>query len=62
MEAARLAVGDEVEVEVRGGRMVVAPVRKVRGRYRIADLVREIPPGYRPSGEEWGEPVGGEAW
>lgn len=62
MERAHLALGDEVEVEVRDGLIVVVPLRRMRGRYRLADLIRRIPRGYRPTGEEWGGPQGKEAW
>ena len=62
LESARLSVGDEVDVEVRDGVIVVAPVQQVRGKHRLEDLVRRIPKGYEPGGEEWGAPVGKEVW
>jgi antitoxin MazE len=62
LERARLAVGDEVDVEVRDGVIVVAPVQQVRGKYSLDDLVQRIPKGYEPTGEEWGGPVGKEVW
>ena len=62
LRKARLAVGDEVDVDVRDGALIVVPVRQVRGRHRLADLVRRIPKDYRPSGEECGAPVGAEVW
>ena len=62
MESARLAVGDEVDVDVRDGVIVVAPVQQVRGKHSLDDLVRRIPRGYEPTGEQWGGPVGKEVW
>lgn len=62
LESARLAVGDEVDVDVRDGTIVVAPVQQVRGKHSLEDLVRRIPKDYKPTGEEWGDPVGKEAW
>ena len=62
MESARLAVGDEVDVNVRDGVIVVVPVQQVRGKHSLDDLVRRIPVGYEPTGEEWGGPVGKEVW
>ncbi len=62
LENARLAVGDEVDVAVRGGVIVVAPAQQVRGKYRLEDLVRRIPRSYEPTGEEWGDPAGKEVW
>ena len=62
MESAGLAVGDEVDVNLRDGVIVVAPVQQVRGKHSLDDLVRRIPVGYEPTGEEWGGPVGKEVW
>ena len=62
MEEAEIAVGDEVEVKVRRGEIVVKPVRRVRGRYRLKDLVARMPADYKPTEEDWGKPVGKEAW
>lgn len=62
LEDVRLGVGDEVDVVVRDGIIVVAPIRKIRGRYRLEDLVAEIPEDYHASEVDWGKPVGKEAW
>ena len=62
LENARLAVGDEVDVDVRDGVIIVAPVRQVRGKHSLANLVRRIPKDYKPTGEEWDAPVGKEVW
>jgi antitoxin MazE len=59
---ARLAVGDEVELDARAGTIVVRPLRRVRGRHRLSRLVRRIPKDYRPEGEAWGRASGREAW
>jgi antitoxin MazE len=62
MKEAGIAVGDEVEVKVRRGEIVVRPVRRIRGRYRLKDLVARMPDEYAPTEEDWGKPVGKEAW
>jgi len=62
MEEAEIAVGDEVEVKVRRGEIVVKPLRRVRGRYRLKDLVARMPADYVPTEEDWGKPVGKEVW
>ncbi|HDL85691.1 MAG TPA: AbrB/MazE/SpoVT family DNA-binding domain-containing protein [Candidatus Acetothermia bacterium] len=62
LEDARLGVGDEVDVAVRDGIIVIAPIRQIRGRYRIEDLVAQVPKNYHTSEVDWGEPVGKEAW
>ncbi len=61
LEDAHLGVGDKVDVTVRDGIIVIAPIRKTRGRYRIEDLVAQIPEGYHAGEVTWGEPVGKEA-
>ncbi len=62
LEEANIALGDEVEVTVREGQIVVTPSERVRGRYRLEDLVARMPEGYEPAEENWGAPVGRETW
>jgi antitoxin MazE len=62
LEDARLGVGDAVDVAVRDGIIVVAPIRKIRGRYRLEDLVAKIPKDYNTGEVDWGDPVGKEEW
>jgi antitoxin MazE len=35
---------------------------RVRDRYRLEDLVARMPEDYEPREEDWGAPVGREAW
>lgn len=62
LEEASIAVGDEVDVTVQAGRIVVTPSDRIRGRYRLEDLVARMPAEYEPLEEDWGPPVGREAW
>ncbi|MDL1977820.1 MAG: AbrB/MazE/SpoVT family DNA-binding domain-containing protein [Deltaproteobacteria bacterium] len=62
LEDARLGVGDEVDIAVRDGIIVIAPIRKIRGRYRLEDLVAQIPEDYHAGEVNWGGAVGKEAW
>ena len=62
LEDARLEVGDEVDVAVRDDIIVIAPIRKIRGRYRLEDLVAQIPEDYHANEVDWGVPVGKEVW
>lgn len=55
-------VGDSVEVAVRDGTILIAPVRRVRGRHNLRELVRRIPKGYKAEEVDWGRPVGKEVW
>ena len=62
LEDARIAVGDDVDVSTRDGMIVIAPVRRVRGKQSLKELVSRIPKNYKAREMDWGKPVGGEAW
>ena len=59
---AQLDVGDEVNISVEEGILIVAPAKRVRGRHSLEDLVARIPESYQPGEIDWGEPVGKEVW
>ena len=62
LEEAHISVGDEVDLAVHDGVIVVAPARRVRGRCSLKELVARIPRDYKPQEVDWGEPVGKEVW
>jgi len=62
LEDAGLSAGDQVDVVARNGTLIVKPVRRVRGKVDLKDLVARIPRGYRAREVRWGCPVGREAW
>jgi antitoxin MazE len=59
---AQLGVGDEVDISVKDGVMIVTPAKKIRGKLSLKDLVARIPENYETSEVDWGEPVGKEVW
>jgi antitoxin MazE len=59
---AAIAVGDEVDVVVRDGSIVITPVRRVRGGHDLRTLVRGIPKDKPISELGWGPPAGREVW
>jgi len=59
---AQLNVGDEVDISVKEGVMIVAPAKRIRGRHNLKDLVARIPQSYQPGEVDWGEKVGKEDW
>ena len=59
---AHLGVGDEVDINVKDGIMIVTPAKRVRGRHSLKDLVARIPENYQTEEFDWGAPVGKEAW
>lgn len=59
---AQLGVGDEVDISVKDGTMIIRHAKKIRGKHRLEDLVACIPENYQADEFEWGEPVGKEEW
>ncbi len=59
---ARIAVGDEVDLLVQDGAILVRPAGRVRGKHSLRKLVARIPKGHRPEEVDTGRPVGKEAW
>ena len=62
LDEAGIHVGDEVDVSVRRGRIIVEPVSRIRERYDLKDLVSKMPEDYRPEELDWGPPTGKELW
>jgi len=59
---AQIEVGDEVNLSVKSGVIVIAPAKKIRGRYKLEELVANIPKNYQNSEVDWANPVGKEVW
>lgn len=59
---AAIAVGDEVDVVLKDGALVVTPVRRVRGGHDLRELVRRLPKDGRADELNWGPPSGREVW
>ncbi len=62
LEEAHISVGDEVDLAVRDGVIMLVPVKRVRGGHDLKALVAQIPEDYHPEEINWGEPVGREFW
>lgn len=62
LEEARVSVGDEVRVSVRGWKIIIEPVEKIRGQHDLKELVSRMPKNYRVEEVEWRAPVGKEEW
>ncbi len=58
----QIQTGDEVDVSVNDGAIVIRPIHPVRGKRKLEDLVSRIPDDYQRLETDWGKPVGGEAW
>ena len=59
---AQLGVGDEVDISVKDGIVIVKPTKTIRGKHNLKDLVARIPKNYQKGEVDWGEPVGKEVW
>ena len=59
---AHLGVGDEVDISVKDGAIIITPANRKRGRHRLEDLVARIPEDYQTGEVDWGKPIGKEAW
>jgi antitoxin MazE len=62
LDEARISIGDVVDVSARDGVIVITPVRRIRGKQSLKDLVSRIPENYESEEMDWGRPVGREAW
>ena len=62
LNEARIHVGDEVNVSVQKGRIIVEPVTRVRGRFDLKALVAKMPKDYQAEELDWGPPAEKEAW
>ena len=62
LEEARIAVGDSVDVAARDGVIVIAPVKRIRGKQSLRELVSRIPRNYKTKELDWGRPRGREVW
>jgi antitoxin MazE len=57
-----MAVGDDVDVSVHDGTLVITPAHRVRGGHDLRELVRRMPRDSAPAELDWGRPLGREAW
>ena len=61
-QQARPTAGDAVRLEGANGRGPLEKTGRVRGRYRLEDLVARMPEDSHPEVVSWGEPAGTEEW
>ncbi|HSG31400.1 MAG TPA: AbrB/MazE/SpoVT family DNA-binding domain-containing protein [Thermodesulfobacteriota bacterium] len=62
LEKAKIEVGDEVDMTVKDGKIIIKSVKPKRGKKKLEQLVSKIDKNYNPSEEDWGAPVGKEVW
>lgn len=59
---ANIKRGDDVRIFVEDNRIIVESLKRVRGRYRLADLLAQMPSDDEREVVDWGKPVGDEVW
>lgn len=62
LRQAHVSVGDDVDISVHNGDIVVKPSAVIRGKYKIKELLDKMPTDYNPKEEDWGKPAGKEVW
>jgi antitoxin MazE len=62
LEEADIHVGDQVNISVEKGQIIVEPVSKVRGKYNLHELVAKMPKDYQVEELDWGKPIEKEVW
>ncbi|MDU9047513.1 MAG: AbrB/MazE/SpoVT family DNA-binding domain-containing protein [Candidatus Electrothrix sp. Rat3] len=62
LEHSRIKIGEEVDISLHEGKIIVEPVRTIRGKYDINELAGRMPQKYTVDEEDWGAPVGREEW
>ena len=62
LNQAHISIGDDVDIGIRRGAIVIKPISRVRGKYDLRDLIAEIPASYKPKETTWGKPEGREEW
>jgi antitoxin MazE len=62
LEDANISIGDDVDVTVRDGTITIAPIKRVRGKWSLQELVSRIPKDYEAGEVDWGNPIGREVW
>jgi len=59
---ANILVGEDLELFSSKNQLIIKPIRKVRGKYNLQDLVSQIPNDYQVKEEDWGIAIGQEVW
>ena len=62
LEDAHISVGDDVDITIRDGTIIIAPIKRVRGKRSLQELLSRIPKDYEVGEVDWGNPIGREVW
>lgn len=62
LEKVHMSVGDEVDIAVKHGEIVIKTPTQIRGRYKLKNLMSKVPANYKSQEENWGKLKGKEIW
>ena len=62
LRKAHISVGDDVDISVQTGKILVKPANVKRGKYRLKNLLSQIPSNYKVKEQDWGKVEGREIW
>jgi antitoxin MazE len=62
LEDAHISVGDAVDVTIRDGTIIIAPIKRIRGKRSLREPVSRISKRYEAGELDWGKPTGREVW
>jgi len=60
LEDSKIEIGEDVDISIKDGTIVIKPVKKIRGRYDLKELIAKMPKNHKPHEEDWGDPEGQE--
>ena len=60
--AAQMNVGDDVQVTIQNGRIIVETVAQARRRTDLQVLLTKMPEDYQSEEIDWGKPISKEEW
>jgi antitoxin MazE len=62
LDNSHIRIGEEVELAIHNGKIIIESTNKIHGRYSIGELVSNLPKDYNSEEENWGIPIGKEEW
>lgn len=62
LEQVHMDVGDAVDIKVQKGAILIRPLKVLRGKVTLKELIAQMPKNYKQEKEVWGGPMGEEVW
>ncbi len=62
LRKANISIGDDVDISIHQGEIVVKPTKVTRRKYKLKNLLSKMPNDYITEETKWSKPVGGEIW